>query len=129
MGNKYLVVICEYYSNSILICPIKARSDSEFNRFFKDLHEHLLARGVNPAYMRLYTEYPPPAFQRELNSKDINLQLQPPGMYRRNAAECVISTFKDHFILGICSIDPDFPMQNWYRLLEQAYITLNLLLP
>ena len=37
-GKKYLFVLYEYNSNSILICPMKARSDSKFVRFFKDLH-------------------------------------------------------------------------------------------
>ena len=62
-------------------------------------------------------------------AKKIELQLAPPGMHRRNAADRAISTFKYHFIARICSTDPDFPVQNWYRLVEQAEITLNLLRP
>ena len=50
-------------------------------------------------------------------------------MHRRNAAERSISTFKGHFISGICSIDPDLPIQNWDLLVEQAEITLNLIRP
>ena len=50
-------------------------------------------------------------------------------MHDRNAAELAISTFKDHFIAGICSTDPDLPMQNLERLLEQAEMALKLLLP
>jgi hypothetical protein len=48
-------------------------------------------------------------------------------MHRRNAAEQVIQTFKNHFIAGICSVDPNFPLRLWDRLLPQATITLNLL--
>ena len=107
---------------------MKSRLDSEFIRVFTDLHERLLARGINPAYMKLDNEASP-AFQRELKAKNINFQIAPPGMHRRNAAERSISKFKDHFIPGLCSTDPDFPMQNWYRLVEQAEITLNLLQP
>ena len=76
--------------------------------------------------MRMYYEASP-SFQRELKSKDIDFQLAPPGMHRRNTAEHLIRTFKDHFIRGIFSSDPDFSMQNWDRLLEHAGITLNLL--
>ena len=50
-------------------------------------------------------------------------------MHHRNAAERIISTFKDHFIVGICLTYPDFPMKNWELLLEQAEITLNLFRP
>ena len=70
-----------------------------------------------------------PAFQRELKAKNIDFQLAPPGMHLRNAAERAISTFKDHFIAGLCSTYWYFPMKNWYRLVEQAEITINLLLP
>ena len=46
-------------------------------------------------------------------------------MHLRNAAERLIITFKDQFIVGIWSIYPDLPMQNLDRLLEQADIILN----
>ena len=61
-----------------------------------------------------------PAFQSLLKDKCINYQMAPPGMHRRNAVERAISTFKDHFIAGLCATGPDFPMQNWDRLLKQA---------
>ena len=78
--------------------------------------------------MRLYNKSSP-AFKRKLKSNYINFQLAPPVMHNRNAAERVISTVKDHFIVGLCSKDPDFPMQNWYRLLEQTEIAINSLRP
>ena len=52
-GNKYIFLLYEYNSNSILIRPMKARSDSEFVRVFRDLHENLLTRGLKGTYMRL----------------------------------------------------------------------------
>ena len=48
-------------------------------------------------------------------------------VHRRNVAERAIQTFKDHFIAGLASVDPQFPMHEWNRLLPQAIITLNLL--
>ena len=48
-------------------------------------------------------------------------------MHRRNAAERDISTFEYGFIEGLSATNPDFPMHNWERLLEQVEITLNLL--
>jgi hypothetical protein len=52
----------------------------------------------------------------------------PPGTHRRNAAERAIRTFKNHFIAGLCSVDKDFPLHLWDRLVDQAVITLNLAL-
>ena len=48
-------------------------------------------------------------------------------MHRHNAAERDISTFKDPFITVLLEMEPDFPIQNWDHLLEQSYITLNVI--
>ena len=69
-GNNYLFVLYDYDSNCIIIRPMKSRAYSEFIRVFTDLHEHLLARGIKPAYMILDNESSP-AFQRELKAKNI----------------------------------------------------------
>jgi hypothetical protein len=62
-----------------------------------------------------------------MESNDIDVQLLPPYVHRRNAAERVIQTFKNHFIAGLCSTEPEFPMNLWDRLLPQAIQTLSLL--
>ena len=84
---------------------MKEISDSEVIQVFRDLHDHLLTRRRNPAYMRLDNEASP-SFQRELKSKDIDFQLAPPGMHFHNTEERAISIFKDHFIAGFFSPDP-----------------------
>jgi hypothetical protein len=58
---------------------------------------------------------------------DIAYQLVLPHCHRRNAAKRAISTFKEHFVAGLYSVDPSFPMHLWDRLFPQAEITLNLL--
>jgi hypothetical protein len=60
-------------------------------------------------------------------TNDIVYQLVPPHCHRRNAVERSIRTFKEHFVAGLSSVDPSFPMHLWDRLLPQAEITLNLL--
>ena len=45
---------------------------------------------------------------------------------RANASERATQTFKAHFTAGLASLDPDFPVSEWDRLLEQAILTLNL---
>ena len=88
---------------------MKSRADIEFIGVFTDLHDHLLTREINPEYTRLGNEASP-AFQREINSNTIDFQLAPPEIHLRNAAERAIRTFKDHFVAGLCSTDPDFTM-------------------
>jgi hypothetical protein len=57
----------------------------------------------------------------------VEYQLVPPHCHRLNAAERAIWTFKEHFVSGLASVDPDFPLHSWDRTLPQAEITLNLL--
>ena len=64
-----------------------------------------------------------------MSAENIDFQLTPAGIHRRNAAEWAIQTFKAHFIAIICSLHPKFPLNLWDRLLPQALITLNLMCP
>jgi hypothetical protein len=57
----------------------------------------------------------------------VEYQLVPPHCHRRNASEWAIRTFKEHFVSGLASVDPDFPLHLWDYLLPQAEMTLNLL--
>ena len=57
----------------------------------------------------------------------VQWQYVPPHSHRANLAERAIQTFKNHFKAGLASIDPNFPMDQWDRLLPQAEMTLNML--
>jgi hypothetical protein len=67
------------------------------------------------------------ALKNLFTANDVEYQLVPPHCHRRNAAERAIRTFKEHFVAGLSSVDPTFPLHLWYRLLPQAEITLNIL--
>ena len=58
---------------------------------------------------------------------EIDFQLAPPQMHRKNAAERAIITCKNHFISGFSTTDPDLTISKWDQLLSQCMITLNLL--
>jgi hypothetical protein len=57
----------------------------------------------------------------------VEYQLVPSHWHRRSAAERSIQNFKEHFVAGLSSVDPTFPLHLWDRLLIQAEITFNLL--
>ena len=44
-----------------------------------------------------------------------------------NAAERAICTFKNHFVAGISSVHPKFPLYLWDELLPQEFVKLDLL--
>jgi hypothetical protein len=55
--------------------------------------------------------------------------LVPPYNHQQNAAKRAIAIWKDHFIAGLASLNPAFPMHLWCHLIPQANQTLNLLRP
>jgi hypothetical protein len=67
------------------------------------------------------------ALKKLFTTNDVEYQLVPPRCHQRNASERAICTFKEHFVAGLASVDPDIPLNLRDRLLPQAELTLNLL--
>ena len=62
-----------------------------------------------------------------LRANTIDCQLVLLHVHRTNAAKKTISTFKDHLISGLCSVDPSFPIHFWCPPPPLATTTLNLM--
>jgi hypothetical protein len=95
-------------------------------RAFDILIQSLILRGLKPLLQCLDNEASL-ALRNYLTKQGITYQLVPPHIHRINNAERAVQTFKNHFIAGLCSVDPNFPLKLWDKLLPQAIITLNLL--
>jgi hypothetical protein len=125
-SNNYVLVVFDYDSNSILVEPMRSRTGPCILTAFQTVHAGLVAAGLRPQLHRLDNECSA-ALKTFLHEADIDYRLVPPRLHRRNAAERAIHTFKNHFIAGFCSIDKNFPLHLWDKLLPQAELTLNLL--
>jgi hypothetical protein len=125
-GNKYILIIYAYASNSALSAPMKNRGNKDMVHAFDLLIQSLIIRDLKPSLQRLENEASL-ALRNNLTKQGIDYQLAPPHIHQRNNAERAIQMFKNIFIAGLCSVDPNFPLKLWYRLLPQATITLNLL--
>jgi hypothetical protein len=126
LGNLYVMVLYAYDANAILVEPIKNRSDVEQLKAM----ELLIKRANKGSKLKVQwmDNEASTAMKQLLQDKfGMQFQLTPPHMHRINAAERAIRTFKNHFVAGLCSTDPNFPLRLWDRLLPQAEITLNLL--
>ena len=125
-GNNYVMVLYDYDSNAILVQPFKTRHDTVIKEAYAALLERLQRAGLRPRLQRLDNECSK-ILKEYMHDQSIDFQLAPPGMHRRNAAERAIRTFKNHFIAGLSSTDPNFPLYLWDLLLPQAEMSLNLL--
>jgi hypothetical protein len=92
---------------------------------YDHIHQELTAKGFKSKPQTLDNEAST-ALKHFFTTNDVEYQLVPLHCHRRNAAERAIQTFKEHFVAGISSVDPTFPLHLWDRLLPHAEITLNL---
>ena len=125
-GHKYILVAYNFDSNSIHVRPLKSRHDNDTIKAYEDIYNMLKQRGQKPLLHWLDNEASK-AFKNLQHKEQTEYQLTPPYIHRRNAAERAIHTFKNHFISGLCSVDKNFPLHLWCRLLDQAELTLNML--
>jgi hypothetical protein len=125
-GNSYVMLCYIYDCNYVKVIPMKSRSASEWVKAYDSVHQELTSKGFKPKLQTLDNE-DSTALKNLFTVNDIAYQLVPPHCHRRNAAERAIRTFKEHFVDGLSSVDPSFPMHLWDRLLSQAEIALNLL--
>jgi hypothetical protein len=91
-----------------------------------NIHQELTSMGFKPKLQTLDNEASA-ALKSFFTTNEVEYKLVPPHCHRRNAAERDIHTFKEYFVAGLASVDPDFPLHLWDRLLPQAAMTLNLL--
>ena len=61
------------------------------------------------------------------DSERTQYQLVTPYKHRYNQVERGIQTIKSHFKAALATVDPNFPLSEWDRLIPQANITLNLI--
>jgi hypothetical protein len=124
--NSYVMVCYVYDCNYVKVFQMKSRSSSEWVKAYDHIHQELTDKGFKPKLQTLDNEASA-ALKHFFTANDAEYQLVPPHCHRRNASERAIRTFKEHFVAGLSSVDPTFPLHLWDRLLPQAEITLNLL--
>jgi hypothetical protein len=121
--NWYVMVCYVFDCNYVKVVPMKYRSALEWVKAYDHIHQELTAKGFKPKLQTLDNEASA-ALKNFFTTNDVEYQLVRPTVI---AAERAIRTFKEHFVEGLSTVDPTFPLHVWDRLLPQAEITLNLL--
>ena len=84
------MVMVEVDSNAILVEPMKSRSDDEMQRAYRHLLKRLRRAGVVPKKHVMDNEVSESMKDMIRDEFKMTLELVPPGMHRRNAAEVAI---------------------------------------
>ena len=125
-GNRYVMIVYVYDANAILVRPMKNREKETMVETFQQIYDFLIKRNMTPKLhvmdnecSKLLSDY--------IQNNNTTIQFVEAHNHKINAAERAIQTFKNHFVAGLCTAHPQFPLQLWCELLPQAEISLNLL--
>ena len=110
-GNQYIMVGLHSASNAILVRPFASKHDSHQIPAYADIFHRLATAGMPPT-LHIMDNESSVAFQRAVAANNCKLQLVPPHVHRRNAAERTIRTFKDHFLAILAGTAASFPETN-----------------
>jgi hypothetical protein len=127
-GHAYIFVMYDFDSNSILAVPIKNRRKQSLIQGYKDCLIDLTRAGIKPILHRLDNEISKDMIA-EIEERAMDYQIAAPGDHRLNFAERAIQTFKNHFVSILHGCDPEFPANQWDRLIKQTVMTLNMVRP
>jgi hypothetical protein len=125
-GKKVQFVAYEYRSNAILVQALRDETDKSMLDAFQDIYKYLTDRGFKPK-LNVMDNQCSKAVQTFIKSTGADIQLVNPDDHRVNAAERAIQTWKNHWIAGMGTLDPNCPIQLWCQFLEQGQDTLNML--
>eukprot|EP00957_Ditylum_brightwellii_P103958 7921152-Ditylum_brightwellii.AAC.1 len=75
---------------------------------YKEIYEYLTSRGFKPQ-LNIMDNKASKKVKNAILKTQAKYQLVTPHNNRVNAAESTVRTFKNRFITGLCSTDPDFP--------------------
>jgi hypothetical protein len=125
-GNHYIFVLYHHDTNTIHAEAIPNRQAASIRSAWETTHKKFIRQGHAPNLHILDNECSQ-ELKDAFSKYNIDFQRVPPKEHRANAAERAIHTFKNHFISTLCTIDSNYPMSEWDRLLPQTILSLNLL--
>ena len=107
-----------YRSNAILMRALRDQKDESLEAF-KSVYNHSTLRGFKRK-LNVMDNHCSKKVQEFISKNNTDIQLVNQDYHRVNVAERAIQTWKNHWIAGMGTLDPNCPMQLWCRFLEQG---------
>ncbi len=108
-GNKYIMVMVEIDSNTILVEPMKNCKDAKMIWAYNALLLQLKQASIIPKKHVLDNKVSDNMKNHIGDTCKLDMELVPPGCHRRNAAEVAIRNFKAHFLGILAGVANNFP--------------------
>ena len=109
IGIKYLMVRYYFDRNLIWSTTIPYKTKLQLITAYKFLCLFIQWQGIHPQLQHLYNEFSN-FFKQLINSNNVEYQLTPKVKHSFNSSKKAIQTWKDHFLSGMASYNPDFPL-------------------
>jgi hypothetical protein len=122
---QYIFVAYIYNLNAIIVRPMPPRTNSLFIAAFSKVFRILRACNYQPA-LNFMDNRCSKVVEKHIRANEMDIQLVPPHNHRINATERAITTFKEHFVAPLATVDMLYPLQLWDKFLPQVELTLNL---
>jgi hypothetical protein len=124
---QYIFIAYIYDLNVTIVQPMPSRTDALVIAAFPKVFVILLACNYQSALSVMDNECSKAVEKLSQANKMDNIQLVPPHNHWVNAAERAITTFEEHFVMALTTVDMLCPLQLWDKFLPQVKLTLNLL--
>ena len=109
-GHKYIMIAVEMDGNYIDAEPLKSRSMKDLTKAYQAVWKRWEATGVTSPNWHALDNEAPADYKEAIRKNGCTVELTPPDIHRRNIAERVIQTWKDHFISVLAGVDAKFPL-------------------
>jgi hypothetical protein len=131
-GNTHILVML--HQNYAHLEPCAGQSDASVADAFKRGYDFYAAAGVHDLDLRIDNIQSPHmlsmlARRSTAQGRPIRVTYVPPGLHRANKAERAIQTMEATFLGVTASLDPNFPANEWDRLLPQIELMQAHLVP
>ena len=125
--RNIFLCIFHYESSAILVITLKNRTGPEIKKAYLSIFNMLKKNRKCTLSTFILDNETSKTLLNVFEKEKIAYQLVPPTIHRRAAAERAIETWNDHFIPGLSSLHPEFPLLEWDWIIYQGMLTLNLL--
>jgi hypothetical protein len=122
--NHYIFVLCHQDTNTIHAVVIPNCQAASIRKAWEATHKNLMQQGHVPNLHILNNKWSQ-ELKDAFTKHKIAFQQAPAKEHRANIAERAIRTFKNHFISILCSVDSNFPMTEWDRLIRHHLLMLH----
>ena len=124
--NDYILIAYHYDASAILAVAVKNREGATLTKASKIINETFENVRIKPNTYVMDNKCLK-ELKDAIRKEYSGVKLVPPHLHRVSKVERVIQTFKNCLKAGLASVDPNFSVKEWDRLIPQAVLALNLL--